>query len=97
MSGLNKDTFRDAVLHERRIELAFENHRWFDLKRTKTPAELAAFMNAYGAAEKASPTVDRGGISFNALDYVYQDHEYLFPIPASQILINEKLTQNTGY
>ena len=97
LSGLNKDTFRDAVLHERRIELAFENHRWFDLKRTKTPAELAAFMNAYGAAEKASPTVDRGGISFNALDYVYQDHEYLFPIPASQILINEKLTQNTGY
>jgi hypothetical protein len=97
LSGLTKDTFRDAVLHERRIELAFENHRWFDLKRTMTPAELAALLNAHGAAEKANPTVSRGGISFNQLDYVYDEHEYLFPIPAPQILINNKLTQNPGY
>lgn len=97
MSGLDKDSFRDAVLHERRIELAFENHRWFDLKRTKTPEELAAFLNAYGAEEKANPTVSRGGISFNALDYVYEAHEYVFPIPAAQILINNKLGQNNGY
>ena len=62
-----------------------------------TPAELAAFMNAYGAKEKAKPTVDRGGISFNALDYVFSDYEYFFPIPAPQILINNKLTQNPGY
>ncbi len=25
---------RDIILHERRIELAFENHRWNDLLRT---------------------------------------------------------------
>lgn len=97
LTGLDKDAFRDAVLHERRIELAFENHRWLDLKRTKTPEQLAAFMNAYGSQEKANPTVDRGGISFNALDYVYEPHEYLFPVPAAQILINNKLTQNFGY
>jgi starch-binding outer membrane protein, SusD/RagB family len=29
-----KDLFRDAVLNERRLELAFEGHRWFDLLRT---------------------------------------------------------------
>lgn len=97
VSGLAKDAFRTAVLQERRVELAFENHRWFDLQRTKTPAELAAFLNAYGAKEKAKPTVARGGIAFNALDYVYSDFEYYLPIPAPQILINSKLTQNTGY
>lgn len=97
LSGLTKDTFRTAVMKERRVELAFENHRWFDLQRTKTPAELAAFMNAYAAKEKASPTVSRGGIAFNALDYVYSDFEYFLPIPAPQILINSKLTQNPGY
>jgi hypothetical protein len=97
LSGLDVSSFREKVLHERRIELAFENHRWFDLKRTKTPAELAQFMNEYAAKEKTNPTVGRGGVAFNALDYVYEPHEYLFPIPAPQILINAKLTQNPGY
>lgn len=97
LTGLSKETFREKVLQERRVELAFENHRWFDLKRTKTPAELAQFMNAYAAQEKANPTVSRGGVAFNALDYVYTDQEYIFPIPAPQILINDKLTQNPGY
>ena len=93
----DKAAFKTAVLNERRVELAFENHRWFDLKRTMTPTELAAFMNAYGAKEKAKPTVDRGGITFNAQDYVYSDFEYFLPIPAPQILINNKLKQNAGY
>ncbi|CCH52057.1 RagB/SusD domain protein [Fibrisoma limi BUZ 3] len=34
LSGLTKDQFRDAILLERRLELAFEGHRWYDLVRT---------------------------------------------------------------
>lgn len=93
----DKVAFRTAVLKERRLELAFENHRWFDLKRTKTPAEWAAFMNAHGAQERAKPTVDRGNVPFNSTDYVYTENEYFLPLPAPQILINPKLTQNPGY
>ena len=33
-AGLTKDQFRDAVLKERNLELALEQVRWFDLKRT---------------------------------------------------------------
>ncbi len=97
LSGLDKDSFRDAVLKERRIELAFENHRWFDLKRTKTPDELAAFLNAYGELERSDPTTSRGGIPFSSADFQFAPYEALFPIPADQIRINSKLTQNTGY
>ncbi|SEW46408.1 Starch-binding associating with outer membrane [Chitinophaga sp. YR573] len=32
---LSQDQFRDSVLLERRLELAFEGHRWYDLVRTK--------------------------------------------------------------
>ncbi|MEN8118131.1 MAG: RagB/SusD family nutrient uptake outer membrane protein [Bacteroidota bacterium] len=32
-AGLSKDDMRDAIRQERKIELAFENHRWFDLIR----------------------------------------------------------------
>ncbi|GAB3691494.1 RagB/SusD family nutrient uptake outer membrane protein [Spirosoma flavus] len=35
LSGLTQEQFRDAVLLERRLELAFEGHRWYDLARTK--------------------------------------------------------------
>ncbi|MDF5690808.1 RagB/SusD family nutrient uptake outer membrane protein [Aquirufa aurantiipilula] len=97
LAGLSKEGLRAAIMQERRVELAFENHRWFDLQRTMTPSELTTYMNAHGAREKANPTVQRGGIAFNALDYVYSDFEYYLPIPAPQILINSKLTQNPGY
>ncbi len=97
VTGLGKDAFRTAVLKERRVELAFENHRWFDLKRTMSDTELAAFMNIHGAEERANPTVPRGGVAFNDLDYVYEKHEYLLPIPATEILVNNKLTQNDEY
>jgi hypothetical protein len=34
VSGLNQAQFRDSVALERRFELAYEGHRWFDLVRT---------------------------------------------------------------
>lgn len=97
VSGLAKEAFRAKVLHERRVELAFENWRWFDLKRTKTPDELTQFLNAYGAIEKANPTVSRQGIPYSSGDYVFQSNEVLYPIPNNEILVNDKLTQNDGY
>ena len=97
LSGLDETAFRVAVLKERRLELAFENHRWFDLKRTKTPEELAAFLNAYGAFERSNPTTSRGGIPFSQGDFDFQPYEVLFPIPADQLRINTDLTQNDGY
>jgi len=97
LSGLTKESFRAAVLHERRIELAFENHRWFDLKRTYTPEEQSQFLNAYGLKEKANPTVTRGGIPYSNSDFIFQSFEVFYPIPNRQILINDKITQNPGY
>jgi len=97
VSDLDKNSFREKVLAERRVELAFENWRWFDLKRTKTSAELKEFLNAYGAREKADPTVSRGGIPFSSADFNFDEFEVIFPLPYSEILINDKLTQNPNY
>jgi len=97
LTGLSKDAFRTAVLHERRIELAFENHRWLDLKRTKTVPELVSFLNAYGLKERANPTTSRGGIPFSNADFIFEPHEVLFPMPEVQTRINSSLRQNPGY
>jgi len=83
-----------AVEKERRIELAFEGHRWFDLLRTGRAKEV---MNAYGAIERADPSVYRnvpyGSVSFNVTDA-----RLLYPIPLAEIQKNPSvLTQNPGY
>ena len=36
----SQELFREAVWKERRFELAFENHRWFDLLRTGKAVEI---------------------------------------------------------
>lgn len=40
LTALSQDGFRQAIARERRIELAFENHRWFDLVRTGKAHEV---------------------------------------------------------
>ncbi len=45
---------RDAIFKERRVELAFENKRWFDLVRSGT---AVAVITAYGNRIKANPKV----------------------------------------
>lgn len=44
----NQELFREAIWNERRFELAFENHRWFDLLRTGKAVEI---MNASANGE----------------------------------------------
>lgn len=77
--------FRAAVLQERRVELAFENHRWYDLVRT---GQAVAVMNAEGAREKAlHPTY------LSANTYQVTENKLLLPIPQREVTI-DKLEQN---
>lgn len=98
VSGLSQDEFRKIVLHERRIELAFENHRWFDLKRTMSPEELARFLTAYGKREMEKPTTaDRASLPFSEGDFEFKPYELYFPIPEREVKLNPALKQTAGY
>lgn len=48
LSGLSRDEFREAVLKERRLELSFEGHRWFDLARTGKLLDAVRRENSFG-------------------------------------------------
>jgi hypothetical protein len=50
LSGLTQDELNDAILKERRLELCFEGHRWFDLVRTDFINVLTA--KGYTVSEK---------------------------------------------
>lgn len=72
-----------AIEKERRVELAFENHRWFDLVRTERA--------------KAVMTVEQK--EQNGFDPTrWNDNMLLYPIPLQVIQSNpEKIKQNPGY
>lgn len=79
---------RDIIAHERRVELAFENHRWHDLVRTGKAIDV---MNAHGAALKAAYNY------LTADTYQVTQNRLLFPIPQSERELNRDLAQNDGY
>jgi tetratricopeptide (TPR) repeat protein len=87
LPGLSAEAFRDTVYHEERVELAFEDQRWFDLLRTGRALEV---MKAHGQEEKARlPRV--GAESYNVQEYML-----IFPIPASEVRLNG-FAQNPNY
>lgn len=71
-----------AIEKERRLELAFEGHRWYDLKRTGRAIEV---MNNVRGPNNAP------------LNYNVTQNKLLWPIPQREIDNNTKLTQNPGY
>lgn len=76
--GINK------VLHERKLELAFEGQRWFDLKRTGKALEIIGNRK------------DQNGTLLSYAKNITQQR-LLWPIPQNQIDNNPNLTQNPGY
>lgn len=48
VSGLSQAEMREKIIHERRMELAFEGHRWFDLIRLQQGAYAINFLHSIG-------------------------------------------------
>lgn len=84
LSGLGQAALRDAIQRERRVELCFEGHRWFDLLRTGNMVDV---MSAY--KEK--------GVGYQVDSYEVDSYKVLLPIPFRERSLNPKLTQNNGY
>ena len=83
----NKDLLRDLILHERRVEFAFENKRWLDLVRTNRAIEV---MTKHGNYLKAIYPI------LSSESYKVTTKHLLLPIPQREILIGD-LKQNPGY
>lgn len=85
----NQESLRDAIRHERRVELAMEGQRWFDLVRWGIAAKVMDKTNGtYGKTENAD-------LRDEMATFIPGKHE-LFPIPAEEINLNP-MAQNPGY
>ncbi len=77
----------DAILHERRMELAFEGHRYFDLVRTGKAIEVIT---------KSLMTV----VDYDnniAISAPIAEEQLILPIPVGEIEKDQTLPQNPGY
>ncbi|WP_288733398.1 RagB/SusD family nutrient uptake outer membrane protein [uncultured Phocaeicola sp.] len=91
-SGMSADEFIQKYRRERMVELAFEGHRFWDVRRWKD-----------GDSQK---NIVEMQITKNGDNYTYKrvtksrywnDKMYLFPIPDSEMRKNPNLTQNPGW
>ena len=48
VSGLTQEEMREKIIHERRMELAFEGHRWFDMIRIGDGDYAVDFLKSIG-------------------------------------------------
>lgn len=78
-----QEAMRLAIEKERRLELAFEGHRWFDLKRTGRAIEV---MNNVKGPDGVTP------IGYNLIQ-----NRLIWPIPQAELDKNSNLVQNIGY
>jgi tetratricopeptide (TPR) repeat protein len=89
----DKDGARNAVRFERKLELALEGHRFFDLRRWGVAKDV--INNEYLAVEKTKRTyLDATG--------GFEDRHILYPLPSVQIELSKvngvpQLRQNDGY
>jgi hypothetical protein len=87
-SYMNKYTsLKLAILHERRVELAFEHHRLFDLLRTFPIDQLVTYIHSKNQADWGLAQI----ANFSTKDEYY-------PIPFFETILDPvRMYQNTGY
>jgi len=97
-AGLTQEEMRTRIRQERRIELAFEYHRYFDTRRWNIALQTDGGP-FYGMNVDAGNSVQ--DLSFYKRTVfetrVFAQQHYFFPIPQFDIDRNKKLVQNPGW
>ncbi|RXK83660.1 RagB/SusD family nutrient uptake outer membrane protein [Filimonas effusa] len=95
-ASMTKEEMREAIRHERRVELAFEEHRYWDVRRWKTAPQTE---NAETHGMEITRAAN-GSFSYRTIvvrKHVFTDAMYFWPIPQSEIVKSPSLKQNPGY
>lgn len=96
------DALRKRYRNERRIELAFEDHRMWDIRRWAIGPEVHIPATGVSILYKMDPvthiTAIEPTITLKEVEKrTWLDKAYFFPIPRSEMDKNDLLVQNPGY
>lgn len=90
--GLTNNQFVEKYRRERMVELAFEQHRFWDVRRWKAGDTQRSIVQMQITKNNDTYTYKR--VISNRY---WDDKMYLFPIPDSEIRKNPNLIQNPGW
>ena len=91
----NKELMRELIRNERRLELCFENKRFYDLRRWQVPLEQ---LNATAMGMRITEGSD--GLVYERItveNRAFKDYMYWGPVPYSECLKFSNLQQNKGW
>lgn len=93
------EELRQRIYNERRIELAFEGHRFFDVRRWEIADEVEEAPITTIDIYKDMSTGDKSYVEVILLDRsgTFQEHQSLLPIAQDEIQRIPELTQTPGY
>ena len=87
----NQEKLRQLIRKERRLELAFEDHRFYDVRRWRIGAQTQGKLHGLKFVSPTEFTVET--VDTRSWD----DRLYLHPIPYEEIIRVSAIKQNTGY
>jgi len=96
VSALSQEQMRAVIQHERRVELAFEEHRSWDVRRWKIASSILG-TPLMGVQIERKPL---GGYTYMPVKVeqrVFQPKMYWYPIPQSEVLKLKQWKQNNGW
>jgi hypothetical protein len=97
-AGLSQAQMRDRIRNERRVELAYEEHRYFDVRRWLI-AEVVENRPAQGISIRKN---EDGSLTYTVKEALagknFQKQHYWFPIPIEEVnASNKAIPQNPSY
>ncbi len=95
-TGMSKSEFQAKVRKERIIELSFEEHRFYDMRRWKEPSDNFQKIKMQIPVFNSSAA----DFSYEILDMPdrpFESKNYRMPLPNGQILLVPELKQNPGW
>lgn len=94
--GISQESMRTLIMNERRVELAFEEHRFWDIRRWKiAPAVLSGALNGTKITKNANNTFTYENIP--VVTSIFTNKLYHMPVPYAETTKNSQLLQNEGW
>ena len=93
--NMTQGEMREVIQNERRIELAFEEHRYWDIRRWEIAEEV---LNQ--PLRGVTIFSNSGRITYNEVSVLspkFERRRYLYPIPYAEVIKNRNMIQNPNW